>query len=148
MSEGLYPTFEVPEIPDETEDGQHYFPSVRFDWETGDFVLDGSGNLVESDGITAWRQWCIKCLYTEREQFIAYSADYGVETEDTMQLNDREAIESDLESTFTDALLQHPCTDSVTDFAFSWSSDSVTVALTVIGVDLNELPLKIEVTRE
>lgn len=147
MADGLYPTFDVPDIEEESEDNQHYYPSVLFDWETGDFALDGGGNLVESDGVTAWKQWCIKCLYTEREELIAYDEDYGVEFDDALQSNDREAIESDLEETITDALMEHPCTDSVTNYLFSWASDGVTVSMTVVGVDLNELPLKIEVSR-
>ena len=34
----LFPVFDLPEIPDNPEYDERYYPSVYFDFETGDFL--------------------------------------------------------------------------------------------------------------
>ena len=46
----LFPVFDLPEIPDNPEYDERYFPSVYFDFEMGDFLRDGAGRMIASGG--------------------------------------------------------------------------------------------------
>ena len=49
----LFPVFDLPEIPDNPEYDERYYPSVYFDFETGDFLRDGAGRMIRQGGIYA-----------------------------------------------------------------------------------------------
>lgn len=143
----LFPTFEAPPVVEQTAELQpepSYGRSWLWDFEAGDFVLDGRGRPVEADGYTAWAQWCVKALLTQRFAHVIYSPAYGAELEEALSQPSRKAIEAELERTITEALLVDPRTQAVRDFAFAWAGDKVTVACTVepaVGA-----PLHLEVT--
>lgn len=130
----LFPVFEAPQIVEQqqTQTGPKYGRSWVWDFATGDFVLDGRGRPVEADGHTAWVQWCVKAVLTQRFAHVIYSSDYGAEIEDALKQPTRSAIESEIKRTITEALLVDPRTETVRDFAFSWSGDELTVAFTVV----------------
>lgn len=132
----LYPTFDMPEIVEQsvTEPVPRYGKSWLFDFEKGDFVLDGAGRVVEADGHTAWVQWCVKTVLTERFAHVIYSTDYGTEIEQALKQPSRRAVEAELERVITEALLVDPRTERVTDFAFEWDGDIVKVSFTVVPV--------------
>ena len=132
MAGTLFPVIEVPEI---TIPGQSanrpYAPSVSFDYEKGDFVQDGAYKIVRSSGIDTYMQWCRKVCLTERDRFLSYSTDIGVETESALSLADREAVESALERTITEALMVNVHTEYVRNFEFHWKTDTLQVSFTV-----------------
>jgi len=117
----LYPVFEVPELVEQqqTEPAPKYGKSWLFDFKKGDFVLDGAGRVVEADGHTAWVQWCIKTILTQRFAYVIYSSDYGTELEEAQKQPDRKAVEIELERAITEALLVDPRTEMVKDFVLS-----------------------------
>jgi hypothetical protein len=132
----LFPTFEMPEL---VEDQQpvpepEYPESYLFDFKKGNFVLDGAGQVVEADGHTAWAQWCVKTVLTERFAFLAYSWDYGVEIEEALKNPNRAAIEAEVERTITEALMLDPRTELVRDFSFRGQADELYVSFTVVPV--------------
>lgn len=132
----LYPTFEMPELVEEqqAEPEPEYGESWLFDFARGDFVVDGTGRVVIADGHTAWVQWCVKTVLTERFAFLAYSWDYGVEIEEALKNPNRAAIEAEVERTITEALLVDPRTELVRDFSFRWQADELNVSFTVVPV--------------
>ncbi|WP_199615555.1 DUF2634 domain-containing protein [Paenibacillus alkalitolerans] len=131
----LFPTFEPPEIvEDEQQNTPEYPKSLLFDFESGDFVLDGAGRLVETDGHTAWVQWCEKAVLTERFAFLVYGTDFGSELSQAKNEPNRAAVQSYVEREITEALLIDPRTEAVRDFAFSWSGDQLTISFTVLPV--------------
>lgn len=67
----LFPVFDLPEIPDNPEYDERYYPSVYFDFETGDFLRDGAGRMITSAGREAYMQWCLKVASTERLSCLA-----------------------------------------------------------------------------
>jgi hypothetical protein len=140
----LYPVFEVPELVEQqqTEPAPKYGKSWLFDFKKGDFVLDGAGRVVEADGHTAWVQWCIKTVLTERFSCLAYSWDYGVEIEEAFKQTERALIEAEIERTITEALLTDSRTEMVKDFVFNWQGDELYVSFTVVPV-IGE-PVRIE----
>jgi len=132
----LFPVFDTPELVEQqqTEPAPKYGKSWLFDFEKGDFALDGAGRVVEADGHTAWAQWCIKTVLTERFAYLAYSQNYGTEIEAALKQPSRQAVEAELERVITEALLADPRTEMVRDFSFVWQGDEVSVAFTAVPV--------------
>ena len=132
----LYPVFEVPELVEQqqTEPAPKYGKSWLFDFKKGDFVLDGAGRVVEADGHTAWMQWCVKTVLTQRFVHVIYSFDYGTELEEALKQPSRKAVEAEMERAITEALLADPRTEMVKDFVFEWEGDIVKVSFTAVPV--------------
>jgi len=132
----LYPVFDVPEIAEQqqTEPAPKYGKSWLFDFAKGDFVVGGSGRVVEADGHTAWAQWCVKSVLTERFAHVIYSFNYGTELEEALKQPSRKALEAELERVISEALLADPRTEMVKDFVFRWEGDAVRVTFTAVPV--------------
>ena len=132
----LYPSFEMPEIVEQqqAQPEPEYPKSYLFDFEKGDFVLDGAGRIVIADGYTAWVQWCVKTVMTERFACLAYSGNYGVEIDKALKQPTRAAVETEVERTITEALIIDPRTEMVKDFSFRWYADELYVTFTVVPV--------------
>lgn len=132
----LYPAFEMPEIVEQQQKKPvpEYPESYRFDFEKGDFARDGAGRIAIADGHTAWVQWCIKTVLTERFACLAYSWDYGTEVEKALKKPTRAMIEAEIERTITEALIVDPRTEMVKDFSFRWYADELYVTFTVVPV--------------
>lgn len=129
----LYPVFEIPPDIEDIIEVPQEVTSVSFDFKLGDFVLTGSGKMLQSTEREAWIQWCIKSIYTQRYAYYAYSSNTGAEIEEAMNEPDRKAQESALQRTITEALLADPYnrTAYVKSFAFSWGPDYVKIECTV-----------------
>ncbi len=132
----LYPVFDMPEIAEQrqTRPKPEYPESYLFDFEKGEFVADGAGRIVVADGHTAWKQWCVKAVLTERFAHLIYSGDYATEIEQALRNSNRAVVEADIERTITEALLVDPRTKMVRDFSFEWSGDQLWVAFTAVPV--------------
>ena len=132
----LYPAFDMPELVEQqqTEPAPKYGKSWLFDFKKGDFVLDGAGRVVEADGHTAWVQWYVKTVLTQRFAHVIYSFDYGTELEEALKQPSRKAVEAELERAITEALLADPRTEMVRDFTFEWEGDIVKVSFTAVPV--------------
>jgi len=132
----LFPTFPEIEIYDQAEvdRAEGYLPAHAF--SGGDFVLDGTGRIKIRDGEEAWKQWCVKCLCTQKGAHAAYGDDYGIEGEEALQEPTRAAVQSHLERTITEALLLHPFTIRVYKFEFSMDENNdLQVSFIVEGAD-------------
>lgn len=122
------------EIPDEIEDLEdlppEYGSSFRFDFERGEFVVQG-GRVAVSDGYEAWAEWCVKAVKTERFVHLAYSDEYGAEIDAVGEQDTRAEAETLLENTIIDTLEADPRTSRVTDFLFEWEGDKLRVTCTI-----------------
>lgn len=133
----LFPTFAVPKVVEGTlQEENRTKKSIYFDFEKGDFALEGSGELKTATPYDTWVQWCLKTVLTQRWAFFAYSSQAGVEMEEAFAQQDRKAQESYLEKTVTEALLADPYgrTKRVYDFTFVWQTDGVEVTFWVSGL--------------
>lgn len=111
-----------------------YRPAPNFDFKKGDFVRDAAGKIIYTDGHEAWRQWCIKTALTERDAYIAYTTNIGVEMDEAGRQRTRAARLSAVERTITEALMVHPMTESVRAFEFKFLGDgSLAVSFDVYG---------------
>lgn len=130
----LYPSFDMPDIVGAVESQEVAFPkSWLWDWDICDFVQTGGGDVVEADGLTAWVQWCVKAILTQRLAYVVYDWDYGADIESCLKQPTRAVTEAELEREITEALLTDPRTAEVKNFRFEWSGDELTVWFTVVN---------------
>jgi len=156
MEQNLFPVFEVPaDLVDEAQTEKQYAHAPLWDFEKGDFVEKGerqwdfeTGEPVEKgarqpgygSGYDAWVQWCKKTVLTQRWAHAGYGDNAGIEAEEALRKPDRNAMESALEETISEALLSDPMgrTSQVRDFQFTWrGGDQLEITCEVIGSDGN-----------
>ena len=134
MAGSLFPAFDMPEL---SGGGQQYDTrykrSVRWDYEAGDFAVDGANRMAECDGREAFMAWCFKVCRTERYACLAYPAFIGVEMEAATADGDRKVVESMVRRTITDALKVNPRTEYVGGFSFGWDGDEMHCSFEVKG---------------
>ncbi len=115
-----------------------YLNGVAFDYETGDFRRDGRHKLLDSHGIESWKAWCINCIQTERYKHLAYSTDFGIETEPVFRAESREEAESALNRQIIEAIMADPYqrAEYVADIEFTWEApDAIKAYVIIQGVD-------------
>ena len=145
MADNLFPTVNVPEFTPESDNYDiAYRPSIKWDLIAGDFVRTPSNKVPQSDGVEAYKIWCVKAVYTERYTCLAYSDDMGTEMDDAISYDDENAVELAIQRTITEALMVNPRTVSVENFKFKWNSGHVTVSFTVFSVE--EEPFTVDAT--
>lgn len=128
----LIPVVEIPEFTEESEEyDTDYKPSLLWDLERGDFVRTATNKVPRSDGVTAYKVWCVKTVATERYACLAYSDDIGTEMENARQELDRNAVELAIKRTIEEALLVNPRTLSLENFLFRWEPGKVYVSFIV-----------------
>lgn len=148
MADELYPVVEVPEYEEENEEYDlEYKESVSWDLEKGDFVLNSAGAIKRSDGIDAYKIWCLKAVSTERYACLAYDNDIGAEMEDALKEEDDNAVELAIERTIEETLLTNPRTESVGDFYFEWEPSIIHVKFTVYALYWESFDLEVVLRR-
>lgn len=131
----LYPSFEMPALTEQQEVNMPvYGKSWFFDFEKGDFAVDGAGHIKQTDSHIAWAHWCIKAVLTERFAHLAYGADYGCEIAQAIRQRTREEVEAEIERVITEALLFDTRTQMISNFSFEWVGDSVVVRFVLTPV--------------
>lgn len=121
----------------EEEEDAGYKPSIFFDFDIGDFVVNNDGNLKEASGFEAWMQWCQKTIMTQRYAHEGYSTDIGIDYESALQADSREEAESILQREMEEALMADPAgrTLYVGTINFDWGADACEVTVQVQGID-------------
>ncbi len=132
----LYPAFDTPTLETQrpTNPKVRYGKGPAFDFEQGDFALDGAGRVALLDGHRSWVQWCAKTILTERFSALVYSHRYGAEMERARRQASREAAQAEIEREITEALLVDRRSKAVRDFSFTWNGDELTVSCTVVPI--------------
>lgn len=139
----LFPVFDAaPVLSTPSTQTPVFKPDFLFDFETGDFVLDGAKRVQIADGYTAWRQWCIKQMYIVKYALLGYSNDVGIDYELFRAQISREAQEVVLSMSITDALKIDPRTQDLSNFSFEWEGDSVWVSFEVTATDGTNITLE------
>lgn len=133
----LFPVFDVPSslVSSTNSVIEKYKSAPLFDVDTGEFLVDGGGQLLYGTGYDAWVFWCTKAVCTQRWAHLGYHSFTGVELETAMSEPDRAAQQSALQRTITEALLADPMcrTVRVYDFVFQWLADALSVTFQVLG---------------
>ncbi|MEG2001438.1 MAG: DUF2634 domain-containing protein [Evtepia sp.] len=134
----LYPVFEVPSfVRDDVEQKADYRPSAFFDFNTGDFEVDSNGRIREATETEAWEQWCLKAVYTQRDAFLSYPNDYGIETDKAFQEPTHLQQQAFFQRTITNAILADPYhrTMYVKNFTFHRTEDGVVIRFEIVAWD-------------
>lgn len=128
-------TFDVPAAGGSYAQRARWGISPRFDFETGDIVLDGAGRVDMTDAANSWLQWCVKAVYTQRGACRAYTDSFGADMEWAMSQTGRDARGEAIINAITDALKADPYgrTLAVSGFEFDWSADGVNVSFELTG---------------
>ena len=154
MAENLFPIGYEDEIITEEDlafdKPVGYRNGITFDYQMGDFPRDGMNKLQDSTGIDSWKSWCINCLHTERYKHLAYSTDFGIETEAAMKARNREEAESILTRQISEALMADPYkrTAYVSKVKYDWTApDTVVAAVTIHGIDDVTIDITAYITR-
>ena len=154
MAENLFPIGYEGEIITEVDltagKPVGYRNGIAFDYEKGDFPRDGMNKTLDSTGIDSWKSWCINCLHTERYKHLAYSTDFGIETEAAMKASSRDEAESILTRQITEALMADPYkrTAYVSKVKYDWTApDTVVAAVTIHGIDDVTIDITAYITR-
>lgn len=148
MADELFPVVDLPAYEEENEEYDiTYKPSVAWDLEKGDFILDSKGAMKRNEGLEAYKVWCVKAVSTERYSCLAYDNDIGTEMEDALREKDDNAVELAIERTIEEALMANPRTESVGDFVFEWEPQIVLVKFTVYAVYWESFDLEVVVRR-
>lgn len=132
------------------EEPTGYRNGVAFDYQSGDFKRDGKNRLLDSDGIDSWKSWCINCLHTERYKHLAYSTDFGIETEAAMRATSREEAESILARQITEAIMADPYerTAYIKEISFDWTApDTAAVFVAIHGINDVTIDVTVYLTR-
>lgn len=142
-NENLFPTDLDSDIgsTETYEAYQGYKKSPYFDSATGDFIVDGSGTILDADEIEAYVQWCESVIATDRYKHDAYSSDIGIDYNLIFSASTHEEAETLLESEISEALAVDPYkrTIYVQNVQCEWTGpDSVDVTIEVLALD-NEL---------
>ena len=113
-----------------------YRNGISYDDGLGEFRIDGKNKMLDSNGIESWKSWCINCLQTERYKHLAYSTDFGIETEAAFKSQSKEEAESILVRQITEAIMADPYerAEYVVNVEFNWTApDSVMVDVVIQG---------------
>ena len=136
------------EMEEENEEyDAEYKPSVAWDLEKGDFVCESPFCMLKSEGLEAYKTWCVKAVATERYSCLGYDDDIGAEMEDAMKEEDDTAVELAIERTIEEALMVNPRTESVEDFEFEWEPSVVHVKFTVYAIHWEKFDLEVTLKR-
>ena len=142
MANNLFPTdidieMSIEDIEDDTK-FIGYKPAPYFDFENGDFLLNGSGQILTADEVEAYVQWCNNVVFTDRYNHRAYSDDIGIDYSEIFAAETREEAEAILESEITEALSCDPYkrTKFVQSIEIEWiGPDEIVVDVSVIALD-------------
>lgn len=129
------------ELNEEGEGVVGFKASPFFDIDTGDFVLDGSGNIITSNELEAYIQWCTAVIATDRGKHDAYTNDIGIDYDEIFSAIDKEEAEMILESEISEALECDPYgrTEFVQKVECEWvGPDEINISVEIVALD-NEL---------
>lgn len=118
-----------------------YKSAPYFDMRTGDFLLNGSGQIITADPVTAYTQWCEAVILTDRYNHDCYTDDIGIDYNEIFAAADREEAKTILESEISEALACDPYgrTQYVQNVECEFiGPDEVLVTVEVVALD-NEL---------
>lgn len=126
MANELYPVFDIPDLyEDDAETVEEELKAgPLFDYESGDFALDGQNRVIYVNGQDLFMLWVVKALQTQLGAYRSYYG-FGIDREEAEDQPDREAVESALERTIIQALTANPQVEEVDNFIFDWEGSSL-----------------------
>lgn len=125
-------TFDLPSL-NETEE-KPKLKTLAYDYENQEFIINSKGNIVVGDDIEAFKLWCKKAISIIRYSKLAYSNNLGFEKDPIDLYESKEAKESWVKRTITEAIMSDPeqRAEKVDDFIFAYPDpDTMDVTFTI-----------------
>lgn len=99
------------------------------------YRLDSINHRIRgyTDGMDALHQAIQKILMTERQSYLIYGVDYGIET-DRLIGKDFDFVKADIERTIKDSLSQDNRIIEILDFTYETNGDTLTVSFFVHSI--------------
>lgn len=148
MAETLYPAPQTYTIPATVAQRASTAVPVDFgedylwDAETGDFAVDGGGNVLIADGRTAAEQWVEKVSVTQQGDYPIYPRGFGPDLLRAIGPGNQPRRRSDVEARLRTELVRaltppvgDPRVRSVDNFTFAWTGDQLEATYTVTFAD-------------
>ena len=131
-------TFPMPKTVQQVAAGRKKVADVRprqksfdFDFNKGDFRVGGDGKMVIANGPLALVQLVVKITLTERYAYRAYTRYFGTEIQAALKQRFRTVTQTELKATITEALRWSIANLGITNFAFFWKGDDLTISFEV-----------------
>lgn len=127
-----------------------YKNSSYFNYNVGDFAVDGNHCILDCDGIEGWKSWCINCMSTQRYKHMGYSTDFGIEYDKAFRAKSRGESESILTRQITEAIMADDyCRCAYVDnIEYNWTGpDSVEIKVTLHGIDGTTVDTTVNITK-
>ena len=108
--------------------------SFKFDFDTGEFVLDSAGDVIVVSGIESLKQWIQKILRTQYNRYKLYNGTYyGSNIEDLVigKSYKYDFAESELKREIETALLRHDDIQSVDSFSATKQGTVLNISFTL-----------------
>ena len=136
MANQLYPVFDIPVMNGANTGNEENVMKAGplFDFEIGDFAVDGQNRVIYVDGQDLYMLWVVKTLQTQLGAYRSYYG-YGIDMEEAEDQPNRQAVESALERTIGEALMRNPQTQQVDSFEFTWEGSTLNATFIVTPRD-------------
>lgn len=137
MADETFPGFDTAdiELDDNLPEENYNLRAPSFDYEEMKTKVNSVGEIIVGNAQDAYRFWVMKCLITERYNYLAYSSDFGVEIEEIQKANyPRDIAESEIQRTITESLEIDERTTGVENFQFDWDGDSLFITFEVDSI--------------
>lgn len=121
-----------------------YLPSAYF--SGSDFQRDGTHQIVEASGVDAWRQWCEKCLLTQKGASPYYPQEFGLDLQAAFGTHDKGLTENILSREIKESLEADPYhrLSSITSMTFLWMGEStLQVSLQLTGIEGSSISISV-----
>lgn len=99
-------TFDLPSLHDTEEKPK--LKTLHYDYENQEFVINSKGNIAVEDDEEAFKLWCKKAISIIRYSKMAYSNNLGFEKDPIDLYDSKEAKESWVKRTITEAIMSDP----------------------------------------
>lgn len=121
-----------------------------FDMKSGDFLINGSGQVITAEPVEAYTQWCEAVLATDRYNHECYTDDIGIDYEEIFAAVDREEAKTIIESEISEALACDPYgrTKYVQNVECEWvGPDEINVTVEVVALDNEFVTINTTISR-
>ncbi|MGH2351095.1 MAG: DUF2634 domain-containing protein [Chloroflexota bacterium] len=135
VSTALFPTWPMPQTVAQRQQAQPsvaYPRSYAFDFEAGDFLVDGAGRVPTLDGHRTWAQWVLKTVLTQRFAHLVYSARYGLDLARVLGQPQPAVATAEFQREVTEALLTDRRTRAVSNVTVTRRGDEATATFTAM----------------
>lgn len=116
-------------------------PDLLCDYETGDLVVDASGDIVLADGVRAWQQCWINRLLVQQAAYHVYPRSLGINHTRLMRLPTRGRIEAEYTGRIQRQAARDRATREARRIRFAWANDTCYLSVVLVAITGDNIPV-------